>query len=270
MGYIVNCMLVLLIEDQFSLRRVLEPTLSDLGCHLVAVDSIVAALMQVRHTRFDLVILDLGSGDGRGLEVLEHVRQRDIDTELMVLSGRAEPTLAATALSLRVAEILITPYRLDELTATVQEVIERRQLRLAQVQRISARLRLAELSVNIDPDILTRLRDASAESGQHSIRLDPRRLRIHLIGRVVVLSHGDVQLLLCLARVPGAAVSPMQLGRELLPFHASPVEVRELMKSRVHRLRRKIEQDPQHPRILLSVRGVGYCLATDPVLVIES
>jgi DNA-binding response OmpR family regulator len=265
----VNRPTVLLIEDQFSLRRVLEPGLLELGCMVVAVDSVAAAALHARATRFDVVVLDIGNGTGRGLEVLTAVRGRDTDAELMLLSSTPLPELAVSALALRVSEVLVAPYRLDDLRAAAQRLVEQRLLRAERVRSIGARLKLAELAENVDPAAVLVPPEQPAPDAAMVLRISQLRQRLYIAGRSIALSAGEVRILICLARVPGAPVSLDQLARDVLLFAAASYEIRELLKSRVYRLRAKIEQNPRQPRILLSIRGIGYCLNPEYFVTIE-
>jgi len=79
----------------------------------------------------------------------------------------------------------------------------------------------------------------------------------------VPLSRGEFDLLLCLAQHAGQVVSPEQLMREVFHYSCTHDEARSLLKTHIHRLRRKIEPEPHTPTLLLSVRGAGYMLASD-------
>lgn len=263
---------VLLIEDQFSLRRVLEPVLLELDCIVAAVDSPAAAALLVRGSRFDVVVLDVGSGERNSLDVLASIRRQDIDAEFLILSAARAPELAAAALALRVAEVLLAPYRIDELSAAAQRLVEQRRARAERIRLIGARLRLAELADNVDPSavLVPPAPPLPPADMPMVLRISRLRQRLYVDGRSIALSASEVRMLICLARVPGAPVSLEQLARDVLVFSAASYEIRELLKSRVHRLRAKIEQDPRRPRILLSVRGVGYCLNPEYHVIIEA
>jgi DNA-binding response OmpR family regulator len=143
----------------------------------------------------------------------------------------------------------------------VAEAIERRRARLDHndtLRRLSASLQ--QLAEPPGPRYAT---PSSPDSHVHRVGalvVNGLRRRACVEGRALLLSSGEFDLLLYLAARPEQVVAPEQIARELYHHSCSGDEARELVKSRVHRLRTKLAVEPRTAQMLVSVRGAGYML----------
>jgi DNA-binding response OmpR family regulator len=110
----------------------------------------------------------------------------------------------------------------------------------------------ASYSVSPPPDKPTRQVGA--------LIVDAARRRAAVAGRALSLSNGEFDLLLYLAERAEQVVTPEQIARDLYHHSCSGEEARELVKSRVHRLRQKLAVEQCSARMLVCVRGAGYML----------
>jgi DNA-binding response OmpR family regulator len=113
-----------------------------------------------------------------------------------------------------------------------------------------------ELLARMDA-LLRRTRPRPTQLDFDGLRIDPRARLVTMDGRTVELPRREFDLLLLLARRPGEVVARKHLLRELWA-NSNRWEPEESLTEHVHRLRRRIEDDPANPRRVETVRGVGY------------
>jgi DNA-binding response OmpR family regulator len=220
-----------MIEDDERLVRMLSEYLGEHGFELVhRADAQGGQALALREP-FDALILDVMLPDGDGLALCREIRARS-PVPIVMLTARGEPMDRIVGLELGADDYLPKPFDPRELLARLRAVLRRPQ----PSQR--AALRFGEL------------------------RIDPERRRVQKGARELELTAHQFDLLLVLAEHAGRPVSRdrlMQLVRGDTPgaFDRS-VDVH------VSRIRAAIEDDPRHPRRLLTVRGVGYVLTRDP------
>ncbi|MCS6889456.1 MAG: winged helix-turn-helix domain-containing protein, partial [Chloroflexus sp.] len=92
--------------------------------------------------------------------------------------------------------------------------------------------------------------------------VDLHQQRVMVSGRLIKLSAGELKLLQCLIQAPQQTASFKELAHAFYQRDVSQLEAREVLKSRIHRLRQKIEPDPESPSIICSIRGFGFALSS--------
>jgi DNA-binding response OmpR family regulator len=218
---------VLLIEDDPSILRGLELNLRVDGYRVLTAGDGLAALRSFAAARPDLIILDLGLPSIDGLDVIRHVRQVDQDVPILVLSARQGEPEKVSALSLGADDYVTKPFGLAELLARVRVLLRRRR-RTAM------------------PELLT--------FGRVDMDLAARVLRVG--GRVVEVTALEFDLLRYLATQPMRAFTREQIMQAV--WGAGHAGTLRTVDNFIARLRTKIELDPSDPRLIETVRGVGY------------
>jgi two-component system KDP operon response regulator KdpE len=223
--------LILLIEDDASMRRFLGATLRAHDYQLIEAPTARDGLAQAAGRNPDVILLDLGLPDSDGLEVARAIR-RSAATPIIVLSARGREHEKVTALDLGADDYLTKPFGVSELLA-----------------RIRVALRHATLPADGRPDPLF-------ASGP--LTVDLLRRRVRLDDREVHLTPTEYRLLAALVRQAGRVVTHRQLLEAVWGGHsaADTHHVRVYMAQ----LRHKLERDPARPRLLLTEPGVGYRL----------
>jgi two-component system KDP operon response regulator KdpE len=219
---------ILVVEDDLQVRRFLRPTLAAHGYAVTEVGTVAAAIDAIHRIHPAVVLLDLGLPDGDGLQVLRAMPESPRPA-VIVLSARGQEGDKVAALDNGAEDYLTKPFGASELLARIRVVLRR----------------VAGASI---PDVIA----------VGPIRIDQPRHQVTVGGRDVHLTPIEFNLLLELARRPGRVVTHRQLLSELW----GPGAVQHANYLRVHMaaLRRKIEDDPAHPRWLLTEAGVGYRL----------
>ena len=214
-------MRVLLVEDDRMIAEAVRTALDQDGHVTDWMADGAAALQVLAHSRFDIVLLDLGLPRKDGLTVLKQLRERGDVTPVIIITARDDVRSRVAGLDTGADDYLVKPFDLDELAA-----------RMRAAQRRSAG--------RGDPVI---------EHG--GIRVNCATREVHKAGVAVPLSAKEFAVLEALLLRPGAVLSRAQLEDRLYGFGES-VES-NAVEVYVHSLRRKLGGDAIRTR-----RGAGY------------
>jgi two-component system response regulator ResD len=223
---------VLVVDDEPTIGEVVSAYLERAGYETrVAADG-VAALEAVAERSPDLIVLDLMLPGLDGLEVMRRVRERRGRTSaIILLTAKGEESDRVIGLRLGADDYVVKPFSPAELVARVDAVLRR---------------------VDTVPDREPALRFGALE-------VDPGARAARMDGEPVALTARELDLLLFLARHPGQAFTREQLMDHVWQYafytDTSTVTVH------IRRLRAKLEPDPDEPRWIETVWGVGYRFA---------
>ena len=222
-------MRVLVVEDERKLAEVLSAAL-----HAEHFDVVVAATGEDGFYRanaelFDLVVLDLMLPGRSGLEILQALRQRHIETPVLILTARDGVDDRVLGLDLGADDYLVKPFALPELLARIRALLRRGR-----------------------PSEVFRLKAADLEVDLVSRRVVRGDQAIELTGR-------EFELLEYLLRHQGHLVSREMLARDVWkePRRATPLD--NVIDVQMTRLRRKVDVEGS-ARLIHTVRGVGFVL----------
>ena len=182
-----------------------------------------------------LVVLDVRLPDGSGFDFCRQMRQLGLRQPVLMLTVQSDELDKVLGLEMGADDYLTKPYRLRELIARIRSLLRRSY---------------GELSA-VEADVLY----------IDDLVIDRTRAGVTRSGRELNLTPTEFRLLVFLAQHPGQAFSRGQLidkvwGADGEYYDDKTVSVH------VRRLREKIEADPSHPEIVLTVPGIGYRLAT--------
>ena len=180
----------------------------------------------------DLVLLDLVLPGGDGLAILEEARMARPTLPFIVLTARGQENDRVKGLQLGADDYVVKPFSVRELLARIEAVLRRSAERPADVEMVAFEGGVADL----------------------------RRCEVQFAdGSVEPLSERELALLRYLARNAGRAVSREELLEKVWRLPSNGVRTRTI-DMHVARLREKLRDDPDAPRILSTVRGKGYML----------
>jgi two-component system KDP operon response regulator KdpE len=221
--------LVLVVDDEPALARALANTQRAHGWDVVTAAAGRAALEAAAERHPDVVVLDLGLPDMDGTEVIAGLRGWT-SVPIVVLSARQHGEDKVEALDLGADDYVTKPFAMNELMARLRAAVRRGQ----EAAPAAAVVEVGDLAIDLARKRVTR-------SGQ-DIRLTPTE-------------WGFLELL---ARNLGKLVPRAQILREVW----GPGYEKETHYLRVYaaQLRRKLEDDPAHPRHLVTTSGLGYTL----------
>ena len=218
--------LVLVVDDDQDLAEMLGIVLTGAGIDVDLVSRGDEALEAFRNNPPDLVLLDVMLPGLDGIEVCKQIRAESM-VPIVMLSAKGDTHDVVRGLEAGADDYMVKPFR--------------HQTEL--VARIRTRLR----KTNTDITGLLKISDLSIDFNAHEVSR---------AGKVITLTRLEFDLLVALAREPGRVFSRDALLGEVWGYRHS-TDTR-LVNVHVQRLRAKIEQDPEHPEIVLTVRGVGY------------
>ncbi|HWE62119.1 MAG TPA: response regulator transcription factor [Chloroflexota bacterium] len=220
---------ILVVDDEPAIRRTLRANLVARGYDVTTVETGEQALHYATARMPDLVILDLMLPGLSGLEVCRSLRSMGT-VPILVLSARGEERTKVQALDLGADDYLTKPFGMDELLA-----------------RVRALLRRPVMPV----DVTTPL-----EVGP--LALHPDTHEVWRAGVLLALTPREFEVLAYLMRHANKVVTHrMLLGEVWGPQYEGETQYLRVF---VNRLRRKIEDDPAHPQIIVTEPGVGYRL----------
>lgn len=257
---------ILLVEDEAVARKVLQAMLVHAGYDVTAVGSGEEAIDLLDKQRYDLLLTDLQLRKIDGVQVMAVARDRDPDIEVIVLTGYATLDSAIAAVRHGAANYILKPGKPGEIERSVADALDRRRNRVERADWLRKLGQdLMEIANNEAAPVAEPLKSPLPRNGGDLLRVGSLAIDLqrHIVTngeRVINLSSGEFSLLAYLAEHNEQVVSPQQLVRDVLGYECTPQEARDLIKARIWSLRRKIEDDPTAPQLILSVRGVGYVL----------
>jgi two-component system KDP operon response regulator KdpE len=224
---------VLVVDDEPAISRALKANLSGHGFRVTTAGTGEEALREVERHHPDVVLLDLMLPDMDGLQIIQYIRERG-STPVIVLSVKGEERDKVAALDLGADDYLTKPFGVEELLARVRVAL-----------RHSAK-----------PPAGTR---AVFKAGSLEVDLEKRRVLVR--GAEVHLTPTEYDLLKTFVRNADRVLTDNALLREVWgPDYGSEAHYLHVY---VARLRKKIEEDPQQPRHLITEPGVGYRLLSE-------
>lgn len=224
--------LVLVVDDEPQIRRLLIVTLEANGFRVLAAENGNQALTLAAQHRPAIVVLDLGLSDLPGQEVLRRLREWT-NVPVVILSVQDDEMGKVAALDSGADDYVTKPFNTAELLA-----------RLRVALRHAAR-----------PE-----GDTAFHSGHLVVDLASRRVTVR--GTEVSLTVTEYNLLRLLVRHAGKVLTHRQLLTEV--WGPSAVEQTHYLRVYVAHLREKLEADPAAPKLILTEPGVGYRLKPNP------
>jgi two-component system KDP operon response regulator KdpE len=220
---------ILIVDDEPAIRRFLRSSLLAEGFVVEQAETAAAALLILRQTKPDLVILDLGLPDKDGLEVVRDIRAQSA-VPIIILSVRNDEAGKVAALDSGADDYVTKPFGVDELLARMRTALRHR----LQTQGHGPIFQTGDISI----DFLQRI--------------------VKLRGAELRLSRREYDLLRFMAEHAGKVITHQQLLTAVWgEAHRSDVEY---LRVYVRQLRQKLEDDPQQPAYLQTEPGVGYRL----------
>jgi DNA-binding response OmpR family regulator len=226
---------VLVVEDERKLRDLIRSYLERAGFMVLSTGSGAEAITMADAGPPDLVILDLGLPDVPGETIARELRaSASAVTPILMLTARSTEEDRIRGLELGADDYVTKPFSPRELVLRVQAILRRG-----------------------GPDLRTG-RQGVTSYGSGELVIDEPRRTATLRGVQAALTPTEWGILVALATVPGRVYSRFELINRVRGYEFEGYE--RTVDSHVKNLRRKIEDDPANPRIILTVLGGGYRL----------
>jgi DNA-binding response OmpR family regulator len=254
------------IEDDEDVRNLVHAVLKDAGFEVHAAGNGHDGVELVRHKTASIVTLDVGLPDMDGYEVLRRIRQFS-DAYVVMLTARNEEPDTLTAFLTGADDYVTKPFLPRELRARVTAMM--RRPRTAEPEAKPEAEPTAAVAPSNQAGSAQSAPLAAPEDGvlkHNGLALNYKSRMVALRGDVLTLTRSEFDLLFDLLRAKGAVRTKADLVRAARgdyydhDSYISEADERAV-ETHIGNLRRKLREDPQSPRFLQTVRGVGYRLA---------
>ncbi|MBN9644471.1 MtrAB system response regulator MtrA [Corynebacterium mendelii] len=216
---------ILVVDDDPAISEMLTLVLQAEGFATVAVMDGAEAVATAEREQPDLILLDLMLPGMNGIDICKAIRQKS-SVPIVMLTAKTDTVDVVLGLESGADDYVNKPFKPKELVARIRARLRRKETDPAEL------LEVGDLTIDVPGHMVTR--------GEEEIQLTPL----------------EFDLLLELARKPRQVFTREELLEKVWGYrHASDTR---LVNVHVQRLRAKIEQDPENPQIVLTVRGVGY------------
>ena len=214
---------LLLIEDDLDLGRSLQAAFRQQGLSCEWLRRAQDAPLQLSDVAADCVLLDLGLPDGSGFDLLARWRRADAATPIVIITARTALEDRLAGLDGGADDVVLKPFAIPELVSRIHAVVRRSARKAHEAWQLG------------------------------DLVIEPRAHLARLAGQPLALTGREFQLLVELAREPGAVVAKGRIAQRLAPLE-EPVDAATL-EMHVSNLRKKIGAER-----IRTVRGIGYQL----------
>ena len=221
---------VLLVEDEPGLVMTLTDRLMAEGYEVESATDAPSGLEMAASGSFDAILLDVMLPGGNGMDVCRTLRQRGLQTPILMLTAKGQVVDKVVGLKLGADDYLVKPFEMAELLARIEALIRR--------------------SASV----------SSAPTGENyrfgDVAVDCRKAEVNKGGQALDLSAREFKLLKYFVEHRGAALTRDELLNEVWGYNAMPST--RTVDVHVAWLRQKLEDNPRHPQYILTVHGLGY------------
>jgi DNA-binding response OmpR family regulator len=232
---------ILVAEDQTDIRDLLVLNLRSAGYAVTDVADGLAALDAQTAREHDVLVLDLMMPGLDGLELCKLLRARGCSTPILMLTAKSTELDRVLGLELGADDYLTKPFSLAEFLARVKALLRRAEL-----------LRAAQAGAQTQGGVLA----------NGDLAILPVKRQVELRGKALDFTALEFDLLLHFAQHPGHVFSRGQLLNAVWGYTHDGYE--HTVTTHINRLRAKLEADPLHPELILTVRGAGYKMREAP------
>ena len=221
-------MKILVVEDDHTIALGLEYSLKQEGYAVTIAHTVQETMEYLKTEQYDLYLLDLGLPDGSGYEICKKIKAQG-EIPVIFLTACDDEVNVVMGLDMGADDYITKPFRIRELLSRIRSVLRRYHL-----------------------------------SGQNPNLIDLGELQINTMmakviknGQDIPLTAMEYKLLLTLINAQGRVLTRNQLLEGIWDIAGDFVNDNTLTVY-IKRLREKLEDDPQNPKIILTVRGFGY------------
>jgi two-component system alkaline phosphatase synthesis response regulator PhoP len=220
---------ILLVEDEPGLVLTLRDRLTKEGYAVDTAEDGPSGLEKASTESFDLIILDVMLPGKSGFDVCRDLRQRGFQKPILMLTARGQLSDKVVGLKLGADDYLTKPFEMMELLARVEALLRRSPTGAAVA---TGTYRFGEVEV------------------------DFRRAEVTRDGKPIELSALELKLLRYFIEHRGATLSRQELLNEVWGYDAMPGS--RTVDVHVSWLRQKLEANPSHPELIVTIHGLGY------------
>jgi two-component system KDP operon response regulator KdpE len=230
----------LIVDDEPETIRMLKYVLMEAGMDVVGASSGLDAIEKCPHAQPDIILLDLMMPEMDGYETFRFLRNIT-NAPILVVSAKSQKEDIVEGLKFGADDYLTKPFYPAELVARINTVVKRSRY-------------VEPIAIYSFPNL------------QLSIDIESREVKLR--GESFLLPRVEFEVLYVLAKFAPKLVTKEVIAHEVWGEDSDKIQKR--IKYFVHILRRKLEADPHSPRMIISREGLGYRLATDETLPVNT
>lgn len=222
---------ILIVEDEPNMRTGLQDNLSFEGYEVELAEDGAVGLEKIVQCSYDLILLDVMLPQLSGYDVCKRIREQGIPTPVIILTAKGEEIDKVLGLELGADDYITKPFSLRELLARIKAILRRSGMESGNNQK---EITIGKLNLNF----------AAFNATQD--------------GQTIKLSHREFEVLQHLWDHRNETVSRYQLLERIWGYQDKPTT--RTVDNFILKLRQKIEENPDKPKIILTVHGIGYKL----------
>lgn len=248
---------VLIVDDEASIRKLLQFNLEKEGYDVTTAEDGNRGYELGKSNDFDLIILDIMLPGIDGMEICRRLRQKNIETAILMLTAKDQELEKIIGLELGADDYMTKPFSPREVLARMKAILRRstrqsEEKAKSQAEADSLRQHVAENSYpvpvdDLEEDELVKVGDIIINTGDFSVSVR---------GQLVDMTPKEFDLLYYMSKRVNRTLSREQLLQKIWDFDY-PVETR-IVDVHISHLREKIEEDTKKPQYIKTVRGFGY------------
>ena len=221
---------ILIVDDEPNMRLGLKDNLEFEGYEVDLEADSEEGLQKILDVNFDLVLLDVMMPKLSGFDVCKTIRKKGLNTPVLLLTAKGQEIDKVLGLEFGADDYVTKPFSLRELLARIKAVLRRGE----NLNPDENKIKIGNVDVNFQN--YTALKD----------------------NEEIQLSHKEFEILNYLWKHRNQTVSREDLLEKIWGYEESPTT--RTVDNFILKLRQKIESDPNHPRVIITVHGIGYKL----------
>ncbi|MDT3694786.1 MAG: response regulator transcription factor [Ignavibacterium sp.] len=223
---------ILVVDDEQNMRTGLKDNLEFEGYDVDTANDGDEGLKKIFANNYTLIILDVMMPKKSGFDVCKETRKAGIKTPIILLTAKGEEIDKVVGLEIGADDYVTKPFSLRELLARVKAILRRSDSLI--MDNESREIQIGKLAVDFNSYKAT------------------------LKNKDVAMSHKEFEILRYLWKHRNKTVSRDNLLTEIWGYDDTPTT--RTVDNFILKLRQKIERDPNHPQVILTVHGIGYKL----------
>jgi len=261
---------ILIVDDEPRIGSALARAMHLMGYSAEVAGSGQEALALLGCRPYDVMVLDIFMPGMDGIEVMRHARPLCPELAIIVLTGRATLESAIAALKSEAVDYLLKPVTIGELATAVMQALQRRDERLRRQRLMQAMTEALETMRQTEtPSVPSSASEIPPERFLHVFPLTLDRQNRQVVteddpARSVELTASETAVLAGLMMRPNHVFPCDELVRAAWGYEMNEPQAQSVIRPHICRLRRKLEVDPQKPRLIRTTRGCGYTFVSSP------
>jgi len=223
---------ILIVEDEPNMRMGLRDNLEFEGYEVSIAEDGEKGLKMIRENQYNLILLDVMMPKISGFDICKTIRKEGVQTPLILLTAKGEEIDKVLGLELGADDYVTKPFSLRELLARIKAILRRGE---------------SSIQFEVRPEI---------KIGK--LKIDFKNYSAFTDDMPIQMSHKEFEILHHFWKKRNSAVSREELLSEIWGYDETPTT--RTVDNFIMKLRNRIEKDPNHPHILITVHGIGYKL----------